>query len=137
MTDTKSHYFSKGLQKKIARVSFPSGLTLLLVHLSFIWRVRHVQLQELNTVLQQINPPFLVCGDFNVSKGTYELNALVQKNALSLVAPQATFPSCSPLYILDLFLASPGIKVKSAKVFNVMHSDHLPIMIDIELLNHA
>lgn len=137
MADAKSHYFPKGLQKGIARISFPSGLTLLLIHLSFMRSIRRTQLQELNALLRQIDAPFLVCGDFNVMKGIHELDGLVQKNALSLIAPRATFPSCSPRYILDLFLASPGIQIKSAKAFNVMHSDHLPIMIDIELLNHA
>ena len=47
----------------------------------------------------------------------------------------STFPSWNPKRELDFILCSKEIKVKSYEVIQTQLSDHLPILVDFEIMH--
>ena len=108
----------KGLKKLERRSQF----SLLHEHLSLKMKEKHI--------------PLVLAGDFNewqfFSKAFKALNDLLLQQKVG-----ATFPSHFPVFALDRVWVSDDIKVKACrKLKNAktrILSDHLPVLVDIEL----
>lgn len=127
----REHFLKSGM-KKLVQEYVVEGMSIFTVHLAVLSeRVRKKQLKELAGILKECPRPHLVCGDFNIHKGLGELKDFVRQTGLKRVINTPTFPSVSPSRYLDLFFASPDIKVKGSGVINVDYSDHLPVWVEV------
>jgi endonuclease/exonuclease/phosphatase family metal-dependent hydrolase len=98
-------------------------------------RVRAKQCEELKEIVQS-RENAIVCGDFNIFKGTGELESLAQDCGLRIVNTpgEATFPAVNPKRALDLFLCPEHVQFAEVKVLSdCKGSDHLPVMLELEL----
>lgn len=123
-------YFRNGSKKLIYDIQIGNGLSLLLVHFSLRRKTRSAQCRELKAILRDRSNA-IVCGDFNIFKGTRELHALAEACNLKIVnAHMPTFPAVKPRKALDLFLCPKSLGDVSAQVMHdVQVSDHLPVML--------
>lgn len=127
----KKHFLKSGM-KKLVQEYVVEGISIFTVHLAVLSkRVRKKQLKELADILKGCPRPHLLCGDFNIHKGLAELKDFIRTTGLRRVTDKPTFPSISPTRYLDIFFASPDVKIKDAGVVNVDYSDHLPVWIEV------
>jgi len=129
----KKHQLHSGM-KKLVQEYIVEGLSIFTVHLAVLSkRVRKKQLKELADILKDCPRPHLVCGDFNIHKGLSELKDFVQSTGLRRVIKKPTFPTISPTRYLDLFFASPDVKIENAGVIKMGYSDHLPVWVGVTI----
>ncbi len=127
----KKHQLHSGM-KKLVQEYIVEGMSIFTVHLAVLSkRVRKNQMKELAEIIKNCPRPHLVCGDFNIHKGLEELKDFVHQTGLRRIIKEPTFPSISPSRYLDIFFASPGVRVKNSGVINVNYSDHLPVWIEV------
>ena len=127
----KRHQLKSGM-KKLVQEFIVDGVSIFTVHLAVLsQRVRKKQLSELSGILKNCSRPYLVCGDFNIYKGLGELHDFIRQTGLKRVTKHPSFPSFSPKHCLDLFFASPDVKIKKTGVLNITYSDHLPVWVEI------
>lgn len=129
----KKRYFKNGAKKLVYDIELGNGLSLLLVHFSLRRDTRRRQSGELRRILRSRRNT-IVCGDFNIFRGTRELHALAESCGLRIVdARHPTFPSAHPSIALDLFLCPKELHSVSARVMDdVRVSDHLPVMLEMK-----
>ena len=127
----QTHYLKSG-GKKLVQEFIVQGISLFVVHLALRPGLRKKQLLEMTDLLKQCPRPFLVCGDFNIFRGLHEVQDFIRENHLTSVQTQATFPSIRPKVLIDLILASEQIRVRDVGVLDALHSDHLPVWVEIE-----
>jgi endonuclease/exonuclease/phosphatase family metal-dependent hydrolase len=126
------HYFTKGT-KKLIQEFIIDDISIFVVHLSVLRKnLRKFQLNQLTDIIQKCPRKYVVCGDFNIHKGMYEVQDFIDQNNLKLVNLKATFPTAKPKKNIDLILVSEGISVKAAGVEQVPFSDHLPVWVEID-----
>ncbi len=128
--EIKSHYLKSGT-KKLVQEYITGGISIFMAHLSLSKKVRSKQLKEISAILKKCKNSYIICGDFNVFRGTEEVAEFMKKNKLHLAETNATFPSVDPIKQLDLIMAHKSIKFKSAKVGTVKYSDHLPVVVEV------
>ncbi len=126
----KRHYFENGTKKLIYEVSLPKGITLLMTHFSLSKNTRKKQFTEIKKLIKNKT---ILCGDFNIFTGFQELEPLLTETNLKIVSKNKTFPASNPKKAMDLFLCSKNIKVNACKVINKRLSDHLPVLLEIEV----
>lgn len=127
----RQHFLKSGM-KKLVQEYVVEGVSIFTVHLAVLSeRVRKKQMSELAGILKSCPRPHLVCGDFNIHNGLHELGDFVKLTGLKRLTNTPTFPSVSPSRYLDLFFASPGLRIKGAGVVNVAYSDHLPVWVEV------
>ncbi len=128
----KKRYFKNGSKKLIYDINLGNGMSLLLIHFSLNRDTRKLQFRELKKILKG-RPNTLICGDFNIFRGTRELHSLAESCNLKIVnAHSPTFPAARPKRALDLFLAPKSLEHVSASVMgDVQVSDHLPVMLEM------
>jgi endonuclease/exonuclease/phosphatase family metal-dependent hydrolase len=128
----EKRYFRNGSKKLIFDIQLGNGMSLLMVHFALRRDVRKLQCRELKKMLEG-RKNVIVCGDFNIFRGTRELHTLAESCGLKIVnAHQPTFPAIRPKKALDLFLCPKDLHHVSAEVINdVQVSDHLPVMLEI------
>lgn len=125
------HQLQSGM-KKLVQEYIVDGISIFTVHLAVLSeRVRKNQFKELAKIIKNCPRPHLVCGDFNIHNGLKEIKGFVRSTKLQRLVKQPTFPSFLPSRYLDIFFASPDVKVKDVGVVNVPYSDHLPIWVEI------
>jgi len=125
------HELHSGM-KKLVQEYIVDDISIFTVHLAVLSkRVRKKQLRELALILADCPRPYVLCGDFNIHKGLKELEEFIHLTGLRRLIKEPTFPSISPKRYLDLFLASPTIKVIQSGVVDVDYSDHLPVWVEI------
>ena len=130
----KFHYFDRGVKRLVIELEL-ENLTLFLVHLSLKFRHRYDQLRELCKLVNRVQKPHIVAGDFNALWGEGEVHwflaatGLVSANASDL----PTYPSWAPKRQLDFILHSREIKVTRFHMPRVKLSDHLPLVCDFEI----
>ncbi len=133
--DKKFHYFNNGVKKLVIELE-TSEFSIFLIHLALGAKARLKQIVELYEVIDSCEKPFIVAGDFNLFWGQEEislfLRALNLKNANMKALP--TYPSWKPRKTLDFILYSEGIRVNDFQVLHEKLSDHLPLMIDFDIL---
>ncbi|TSC57971.1 MAG: Uncharacterized protein Greene041619_847 [Candidatus Peregrinibacteria bacterium Greene0416_19] len=131
----RKHYCRHGTKKLIYELELPHHVSLFLVHFALRARTRRKQCRDLAEILRQ-RRRVIVCGDFNTMQGDRELRDLLRSCRLRIANPPhaPTFPAVRPRKALDLFLCSPGLKIKGVRVMDSIHlSDHLPVLLELQL----
>lgn len=135
MTDTKMHFFDKGVKRLVIELEMEEVVVFLL-HLALSYRTRQWQLSSLFKLIKQIEKPVIVAGDFNMFWGEREMDLFLAATGLKNmnIKKEFTYPSKKPSKQLDFVLYSPQIKVKSFKVCKeAIFSDHLPVYCEFEV----
>ncbi|MEI7942907.1 MAG: endonuclease/exonuclease/phosphatase family protein [Candidatus Riflemargulisbacteria bacterium] len=135
MTDTKIHFFDKGVKRLVIELEMEEVVVFLL-HLALSYRTRQWQLSSLFKLIKQIEKPVIVAGDFNMFWGEREMDLFLAATGLKNMNTnkEFTYPSKKPTKQLDFILHSPQIKVKSFKVCKeTIFSDHLPVYCEFEV----
>lgn len=109
--------------------------------------VRRAQVADMLAVLVRGSRPAILLGDLNAGPDADELRPLFRRlddawlKATALEAgteaPAAhggpTYPADAPNQRIDYVLVSPGLRVLSARVVPTNASDHLPVVVDLEI----
>ena len=119
-----------------ARMHTPDGpLTVFCTHLGLSSEERVIQAQELAALLNACETPKLICGDFNEEADGEAVTHLIE--AAGLVDAGAggapTFSSDNPVHRIDMILCDPSIRVSAIRVLDTMASDHLPLVVDLDI----
>jgi endonuclease/exonuclease/phosphatase family metal-dependent hydrolase len=122
-----------------ASLRLPDGrvLAILNTHLGLTRADRMNQIAGLEAILDGLEGPVMLVGDFNCPPNSREIRRLLQRvQASSLVAPKTWFGSF-PVRVLDyIFLRQAG-QVKRSFVpidsLTKVASDHLPLVVDLDL----
>ena len=134
----KFHYFERGMKKLVIELEL-EHVTFFLVHLALSFKVRQKQILHLYNMVKQTDRPYIVAGDFNAFTGEDEIQLLKSASGLqnANLKLQPSYPSRNPKRHLDFILHSPKIKVIDFKMPRVELSDHLPLVIDFEILQNG
>lgn len=130
----KKYFFKNGAKKLIYELEVGNDVSLLLCHFSLSHIVRRQQFRELETIIKNRERAIL-CGDFNIFRGTHEIDDLMNACNLHPVTAYApTFPAVSPSKALDMFLCTNGLNVTRCEVVRDFRgSDHLPVILEFKL----
>jgi endonuclease/exonuclease/phosphatase family metal-dependent hydrolase len=132
------HFFDKGMKRLVIELEC-DGVSIWLVHLALSFKARHLQLSTLYSMLEKRrkeNKPVIVMGDFNIFLGVKELNLFLQATGLKNPCAEndiLTYPSWRPKRQLDFILHTEDITVTNIQAEQVIFSDHLPLICDIEV----
>ena len=130
---TEYLYFPIGTKRLIIKLQF-KRFDFYLLHLALKKSVRKEQLNHLIKIINR-DKPVIIAGDLNTFAGEQELDGI--KSKLNLINPNfeeiPTYPSWAPKHQLDYILCSKSFTVNNAEVINIKHSDHLPIIVDIDI----
>ena len=131
----KFHYLDNGMKKLIIEIE-TNGVVIFLVHLALGGKTRMKQFVQLFSLIEKCEKPMIVAGDFNTLWGTEEIELFMKAGKLKSanLDRKPTFPSWSPKKELDFVLHSENIKINDVKVIKTMLSDHLPILIDFDII---
>ena len=80
--------------------------------------------------------PFVVAGDFNMLWGEREIDMFLAATGLQSAntGRLPTYPSKNPHRHLDFILYSQGVRVVDFHVPQVSLSDHLPLVVDFDVM---
>lgn len=133
--EEKFHYFERGMKKLVIELEL-EHVTFFLVHLALSFKVRQKQILHLYNMIKQTDRPYIVAGDFNAFTGEDEIQLLMMASGLQNadLKLQPSYPSRNPKRHLDFILHSPKINVTEFRMPRVELSDHLPLVIDFEVL---
>ena len=128
------HYFDTGIKRLIIELEMKE-FAVFLVHLSLKYRHRHLQLRRLYDLIDAIEKPVIVAGDFNTFWGENEIYLFMKAAGLQSANRDGvqTYPSRAPRKELDFILHQEGIDVTHFEVPDVRFSDHLPLICDFEV----
>ncbi len=131
----KFHYFERGMKKLVIELELET-VTFFLVHLALSYKARQEQILHLYHLVKKTNRPYILAGDFNAFMGEKEIQLLMSASGLQNADKerQPSYPSHKPRKYLDFILHSPEIKVNKFWMPQVELSDHLPLVIDFEVL---
>lgn len=129
------HYFQDGVKRLVIELEL-AEFSIFLVHLSIKFRHRQYQLQDLHSMIRNVQKPVIVAGDFNVLRGDRELQLFLAatglRNANSIGQP--SYPSRAPRRQLDYIFYTPHIRITNFQIPQVRLSDHKPLVCEFELL---
>jgi len=133
--EQRFHYFQKGMKRLVIELEM-NEVIIFLVHLALGFRARHHQLDDLYALAKDARKPTIVAGDFNVPKGDRELRLFLAATGLANANQQGlpTYPSWKPRRQLDFVMHSREIAVRRFWMPRVTLSDHLPLLLDFEVL---
>ncbi|MEA2067605.1 MAG: endonuclease/exonuclease/phosphatase family protein [Verrucomicrobiota bacterium] len=134
----KYHYFEKGMKKLVMELELEK-VTFFLVHLALSYKTRQAQILHLYHLIKETDRPYIVAGDFNAFMGEDEIQLLMSASSLQNadLKLQPSYPSRSPKKHLDFILHSPEIKVNHFEMPPVQLSDHLPLIIDFDVVDEV
>lgn len=121
----------------LANVELPEGrkITFISTHLDHSSsEVRSVQIQTINKIVNELQHPVIIAGDFNARPDSPEIEEGM-KTFLQVCSDDYTIPSTHPRSKIDYIFCKPAdrrLKVESNTPV-VTLSDHLPIISTIEL----
>lgn len=131
------HYLNYGMKRLIIESEI-NGVTIFVVHLALGAKTRLRQIVQISKLVKQCRTPYIIAGDFNLLWGPEEIALLLDacnlENANFL--KKTTFPSWNPTKELDFILHSKEIKMIAYKVLPCLLSDHLPILMDFEVVKN-
>ena len=129
------HYFREGMKRLVIELEL-NEISIFLVHLSLKFRYRQYQLKELHSMVENVEKPVIVAGDFNVFWGDRELQLFAAATGLKNANDQGqpSHPSRSPRRQLDYIFHSPEINVTRFQVPQVTFSDHAPLVCDFDVV---
>jgi len=128
------HYFNEGMKRLVIELEL-NKISIFLVHLSLKFRHRQYQLQELHSMVENVEKPVIVAGDFNVFWGDRELHLFAAASGLKTANDKGhpSHPSRSPRRQLDYIFHSPEIRVTRFQTPQINFSDHVPLVCDFEI----
>lgn len=128
------HFFNRGMKRLVIELEL-EHLDVYLVHLSLGGRTRHQQLSSLYSLVKKNDKPCIVAGDFNMLWGESEIDLFLAATGLNNanISGLPTYPSKRPTRHLDFVLYSSGINVRDFKVPPIELSDHLPLVVDLDV----
>ncbi len=141
ISDVKYHDLNKGTKRVAIEclIEKPEKFRVVLVHLPLGKRARAEQLRELGDIVNKIEEPVILMGDFNIFDGLKEIRPLMRKTGLKYPPGRKvihTQPTSNPRRTLDIILVSEEIQVKDYKVLEDMEfSDHLPVLMDFDIIH--
>lgn len=113
--------------------SHDESLAIIILHLSLSPRARNRQLAYISELVNQ-HDHAIVMGDMNCKLASKEMRMLFRKTDLHEPLEETfTFPSWRPQHHIDHILVTSGLKVKDVRALNHAYSDHLPIMMELQL----
>lgn len=129
------HYFEKGIKRLIIELELEE-YALFLVHLSLKYRHRQAQLRSLHDLVSRTTKPVIIAGDFNTFWGEHEIYLFMKATGLKSanLHSKPSYPSNAPRRELDFVLYSRGIRVTNFTIPQVEYSDHLPLIVDFEVV---
>ena len=129
-------FLKNGTKKLVYRIDIAEDISLYFSHFALSKKARKKQFEEMARMLAETpDKKVVVAGDFNVFYGFSELEDLMSEANLRIASDlhEHTFPRTNPTRAIDLFLASPELKIEKEKVLrNVALSDHLPVVLDLQ-----
>ena len=86
-------------------------------------------------MVKDVNKPVIVAGDFNVFRGTRELQLFLAASGLKSANShgQPSHPSRAPHRQLDYIFHSPEIQITDFEIPPVKFSDHTPLVCDFDI----
>lgn len=134
--EIKKHFFRKIAKGLVYEVLLDGKISLFFAHFSLWDWVRKLQYERIGRILlerKEEGGEVILCGDFNIFWEHDDFQKFLKSAGLSVVnkSSDKTFPAYKPKDVIDLFLVSGGVKVKSLKVLHDQFSDHLPVVIEI------
>ncbi|MBA2952283.1 endonuclease [Nocardioides sp. MAH-18] len=113
-----------------AQVELPAGgcVTVATTHLSFLTYWNRRQLAQLRTALADARRPLLLTGDLNMGSGP-----ATRVSRLRSLAARPTFPAHRPAVQIDHVLADGRVRAVRAEACRLAISDHLALVVDLEL----
>ena len=131
----KFHYFHEGAKRLVIELEL-AEFSILLVHLSIKFRHRQYQLQDLHSMVKNVEKPVIVAGDFNVLRGDRELQLFLAATGLRNANNnrQPSYPSRAPRRQLDYIFHTPQIRVTGFQIPQIKLSDHTPLVCEFELV---
>ncbi len=132
------HYFDTGIKRLIIELEL-DDIAIFLVHVSLKYRHRQYQLRSLYDLVRKTSKPVIVAGDFNTYWGDNELYLFMQAAGLTNANARGlpSYPSRSPRKELDFILHSAQIEVTRFEMPGIQLSDHLPLICDFTIHQHA
>lgn len=99
---------------------------------------RNAQISEVAEIATNLNLPVVIGGDFNITPDTKAYDIITTKlddAAAKFGTPELTFPYTDPRIRLDYIFLNKGTawKVKNVQVIKNDASDHMPVLITLEL----
>ena len=108
-------------------------LVIINVHLSLGKTARQLQLDYLADLIPN-DFPTVVLGDMNCGSHNPTINELFSGRNLRCATDDIkTYPSWRPQRSLDQAWVSPHLKVKNVQAKHTLFSDHLPVMLEVQL----
>jgi endonuclease/exonuclease/phosphatase family metal-dependent hydrolase len=134
----KFHYFERGMKKLVIELEL-EHVTFFLVHLALSYKARQEQILHLYRLVKETKRPYILAGDFNAFMGEDEIQLLMSASGLQNADQDMlpSYPSHHPKKHLDFILHSPEIKVNKFWMPDVQLSDHLPLVMDFEVMEPA
>jgi len=131
----KFHYFESGMKKLVMELELEK-VNFFLVHLALGYKARQAQILHLYHLIKETKRPYIVAGDFNAFMGEDEIQLLMSASGLQNADKDMlpTYPSHNPKRNLDFILHSPKIRINHFEMPRVQLSDHLPLIIDFDVL---
>lgn len=137
LQNTNFHHFDEGTKTLIIELELEE-VTFFLVHLALGSKTRLKQITQLYKLIKDSQKPVIIGGDFNLMLGEVEIELFLE--ASGLINPNInqipTFPSWKPSKHLDFVLHSPNIKVNDFRVPLISLSDHLPLVLDFDVVKN-
>ncbi|MAI20277.1 MAG: endonuclease [Kiritimatiellaceae bacterium] len=136
--EARYHYFELGMKKLVIELELEK-VTFFLVHLALTYRKRTEQIIHLYEMIRKTNRPYIVAGDFNAFTGDQEIRLLMAASQLenANVLNLPSYPSHQPKRHLDFILHSPSIRVHDFRMPDCRLSDHLPLVLDFEVIEES
>lgn len=108
-------------------------LGVFMLHLALSRRARTNQLAMISELVNEF-PHVILMGDMNCRPGSPEMDLLFRRTHLHEPAEETlTFPSWRPAHHIDHILVSPELKIKHVSALHHAYSDHLPIIMELDL----
>ena len=117
----------------LTKATLESGLTVMTVHVGLN---RDEKELAIKTILENIeSKKCILMGDFNMDPGDTLIDKIREKlRDTGMGADEKTFPSDAPMRRIDYIFVSPDIKVLRTETPALVISDHLPYVVEIELI---
>jgi endonuclease/exonuclease/phosphatase family metal-dependent hydrolase len=114
----------------------PGGpLRVFCTHLGLDAQERVEQAGEIAAAINAARGPKLLCGDLNEGLEGPALTTLLTSTGLRDAVPDGflTFPSDAPVKRIDFVLHDPLLTAASRGVVETRASDHLPVLVDVDI----
>lgn len=119
--------------RMLTKATLGSGLTVMTVHVGLN---RDEKELAVKTILENIeSKKCILMGDFNMDPDDTLIDKIREKlRDTGMGAGEKTFPSDAPMRRIDYIFVSPDIKVLRTETPALVVSDHLPYVVEIELI---